>query len=222
MVLNKIEVLRVIYLFSSSRMTIVASCNTFVTSSKIDSDVISRTINRASETCGRFMKIVVLVVILDWLYCVRNYIPYILSRRTVFVLSRVLFWCLFSTGNKHTKPSRETVPHSITYINLYIIISFKIDWSDSGRLQTPWYFASHGFILSRPWTLRWRHNRLDGVSNHQPHHCLLSRLFGRGPKKTSKLRVTGHCVGNSPGTGEFPAQMASNAENVSIWWRHHD
>ena len=27
-------------------------------------------------------------------------------------------------------------------------------------------------------------------------------------------------VGNSPGTGEFPAQMASNAENVSIWWRH--
>ena len=39
--------------------------------------------------------------------------------------------------------------------------------------------------------------------------------------KTSKLRVTGLCVGNSPGTGEFPAQMASNAENVSIWWRHH-
>ena len=25
-----------------------------------------------------------------------------------------------------------------------------------------------------------------------------------------------------PGTGEFPAQRASNAENVSIWWRHHD
>ena len=23
------------------------------------------------------------------------------------------------------------------------------------------------------------------------------------------------------GTGEFSAQMASNAENVSIWWRHH-
>ena len=28
-------------------------------------------------------------------------------------------------------------------------------------------------------------------------------------------------VGNSPGTGEFPAQMVSNTENVSIWWRHH-
>ena len=39
--------------------------------------------------------------------------------------------------------------------------------------------------------------------------------------KTSKLRVTGLCAGNSPGTGEFPAQMASYAKNVSIWWRHH-
>ena len=30
------------------------------------------------------------------------------------------------------------------------------------------------------------------------------------------------CAGNSPVTGEFPAQMASNAENVSIWWCHHE
>ena len=51
---------------------------------------------------------------------------------------------------------------------------------------------------------------------------LLNRLFGRRSQKTSELRVTGLCAGSSPGTGEFPAQMASNAENVSIWWRHHD
>ena len=31
-------------------------------------------------------------------------------------------------------------------------------------------------------------------------------------KKTSKLLVTGLCAENSPGTGEFPAQKASNAE----------
>ena len=60
------------------------------------------------------------------------------------------------------------------------------------------------------------------VSNHQPRDCLLSRLFRRKSKKTSKLRVTGLCAGNSPGTGEFPAQMSSYAEKVSIWWRHHD
>ena len=70
-------------------------------------------------------------------------------------------------------------------------------------------------------SLRWRHNDHAGVSNHQPHGCLLNRLFRRKSKKISKLRVTGLCAGNSPGTGEFPAQMASYAENVSIWWRHH-
>ena len=43
----------------------------------------------------------------------------------------------------------------------------------------------------------------------------------RRSKKTAKLRVTGLCEGNSPVTGEFPAQRASKAENVSIWWRHH-
>ena len=69
--------------------------------------------------------------------------------------------------------------------------------------------------------LQWRHNGSDGVPNHQPHHCLLNRLFGCKSKKTSKPRVTGLIAGNSPGTGEFPAQMASNAENFSIWWRHH-
>ena len=60
----------------------------------------------------------------------------------------------------------------------------------------------------------------DDVSNHQPHHCLLNRLFRRKSKKISKLRVTGLCEGNSLVTGEFPAQRASNAENISIWWHH--
>ena len=53
-------------------------------------------------------------------------------------------------------------------------------------------------------SLQWRHNGHDGVSNHQPHQCLLNRLYGRRSKKTSKLRVTGLCVGNSPRTGEYP------------------
>ena len=50
-------------------------------------------------------------------------------------------------------------------------------------------------------TLRWRHNDHAGVSNHQPHGCLLNRLFRQ---KTSKLRVTGLCAGNSPGPVNSP------------------
>ena len=79
-----------------------------------------------------------------------------------------------------------------------------------------WYFKE-----PPNWPLQWRHNGHDSVSNHQPHDCLFNRLLRRRSKKRSKLRVTGLCAGNSPGTGEFPAQMASNAENASIWWRHH-
>ena len=49
-------------------------------------------------------------------------------------------------------------------------------------------------------SLQWRHSGRDGVSNHQPHDCLLNRLFRGRSKKTSKLRVTGLCAGNSPRT----------------------
>ena len=47
--------------------------------------------------------------------------------------------------------------------------------------------------------LQWRHNEHDGIWNHQPYDCWLNRLFRRRSKKTSKLRVTGLCAGNSPG-----------------------
>ena len=62
-------------------------------------------------------------------------------------------------------------------------------------------------------SLQWCHNGRSGVSNHQPHDCLLNRLFRRRSKKISKPHVTGLRAGNSQVTGEFPAQRASNAEN---------
>ena len=79
----------------------------------------------------------------------------------------------------------------------------------------PWLTMLWAKLLHRYFihSLQWRHNARDGVSNYQPHDCLLNRLLRRKSKKISKLRVTGLC--------EFPAQRASNGENVSIWWRHH-
>ena len=106
------------------------------------------------------------------------------------------------------------------------VIAFPKIQEDMGKIERCQTTAEHPreylfrcVIHSR--ALQWRHNELAGVSNNQPHHCLLKRLFGCQSKKISKLCVTGLCEGNSPVTGEFPAQMASNAENVSIWWRHH-
>ena len=78
-------------------------------------------------------------------------------------------------------------------------------------------------------TLHWRYNDHDGVSNHQPHGCLLSRLFRRRSRKTSKLRVTGLWVENSPGPvnsshkGPVTRKMFPFDDVImySIHWPHH-
>ena len=67
-------------------------------------------------------------------------------------------------------------------------------------------------------TFQWRHNERDGVSNHQPHDCMLNRLFRRRSKKISKPCFTGFCEGNSPVNDEFPAQHL--IQNFCSWWRH--
>ena len=63
---------------------------------------------------------------------------------------------------------------------------------------------AHSALSNQLFTLHWRLNDHDGVSNHQPHGCLLNRLFRRRSKKTSKLRVIGLCVGISPGPVNSP------------------
>ena len=70
-------------------------------------------------------------------------------------------------------------------------------------------------------SLRWRHNEHDGVSNHQPHDCLFNRLFKAEIKENIKALRLWPLWGEFTGDRWIPAQRASNAENVSIWWRHH-
>ena len=70
-----------------------------------------------------------------------------------------------------------------------VIILNNSDSFDCAHLPTP---------LIKAYTLLWRQSGLGYVSNLQPQDCLLNRVFRRRSKKTSKLRVTGLCVGNSP------------------------
>ena len=86
---------------------------------------------------------------------------------------------------------------------------------------TRYTVASENYWRITSRAFQWRHNERDGVSKHRRHDCLLNRLFKRRSKKTSKLRVTELSEGNQLVTGGLPLQSASNAENVSIWWRHH-
>ena len=80
---------------------------------------------------------------------------------------------------------------------LFILLVLEIECSN---IKSTFVLMLSAWCVS----LHRRHNDHDGVSNHQPHGCLLNRLFKRRSKKTSKLRFTGLCVGNSPGPVNSP------------------
>ena len=84
-----------------------------------------------------------------------------------------------------------------------------------------WCWFSHKPCQMRKSKIQWRHNERGGFPNYRLLGCLLNRLFRSRSRKISKLLVTGPGEGNSSMTGEFPAQRASNAERVSVGWRHH-
>ena len=98
--------------------------------------------------------------------------------------------------------------------NNFILNNFADNWARWDTQNFHDYYSPVNALFCR-------HDGRDGISNHQPHDCLLNRSFRHRSKKTSKCHVTGLCVRNSQVTDEFPAQMASNAQNFSIWWCHH-
>ena len=105
------------------------------------------------------------------------------------------------------------------FVSIHVAMGFQLQGISYVLIikYTLWHWRKAIFI-----SLEWRNIERDGVSNHRCPNYLLSRLFQRRSKKTSKLRVTGFCEGNPPMAGGFPLQKASNAKKISIWWcRHH-
>ena len=102
-------------------------------------------------------------------------------------------------------PELSSNCHSITDTYLLFLTCFM-------RSSLLHVIHAHGQIFV---SLQWRHNGRDGVSNHQPYHCLLQPFIRAQIKEN--IKAPRHW----PLCGEFTAQMASNAENVSIWLRRH-
>ena len=99
--------------------------------------------------------------------------------------------------------SHKPVTPGLYHLGYTYVHSVYMDSANISVTELSWdNFIKHNGINP----LQWRQNERDGFSNHQPHDYLLNLSFRRRSKKTSKLRVTGLCVGNSPVTGEFPAQ----------------
>ena len=98
---------------------------------------------------------------MDSLCRVRNIIMNVLAWRTVSVLTRVLFWYLFTSllrnsGNKHQNNplvSTETVCHWSTYISLYLFDSMALSkqqaiiWTNVDTVYWPIYAGLHEFII---------------------------------------------------------------------------
>ena len=130
----------------------------------------------------------------------------------------ILLWTRYCANSRVTADLRLNgayvhVCHK--WYPLVIVSNLWINWTDMLCIGCPGVVEYRGNIL------QWRHNERNGVSNNQRPDCLLNSLFGRRSKKTSKLRVSGLYEGKSPVTGRFSSQRPSNAESVSIWWRHH-
>ena len=138
----------------------------------------------------------------------------LVTQKSLFTVTYALFFISLTWGPLYPGKTAFLFWDGPQVSSKAIVAKWKnlLEW----RRCNIYYSRDNVFIASI--SLQWRHNGRDSVSNHQPDDCLLNRLFRRRSRKTSKLRVTDLCAGNSPGTDGVSAQMVSNAENVSIWW----
>ena len=103
--------------------------------------------------------------------------------------------CVIVDARSHTCKSHDFIPrydiiYCITFNHVVMRVRVSYDMHIANFDLDLWYV-----IVTAISSLQWRHNGLDGISNHQPHDCLLNSLFVRISKKTSKLHITGLCVG---------------------------
>ena len=118
------------------------------------------------------------------------------------------------------------------FANIFAMILF---WKSACNLHAQWYLmihAAHKLLhqlmmdviaaVNQDW-LDHCNDVIMGATASQITRLTVvySKVYRRKSKKTSKLRVTCLCEGNSPVTDEFTTQRANNAESVSIWWCHH-
>ena len=102
-------------------------------------------------------------------------------------------------------------------LNISQLARRQIKFQDKFRT---WKLFYASFISPMVFPLQWRNNGRTGVSIHQPHDCLLKRLFRCKPKKTPKLRVAGPFFfffwGGGGGIHRWP--MNCRLTYWLMWW----
>ena len=154
-------------------------------------------------------------IVIPCRHIIRSVILALCTISTCFFMSLLAIFVIFSCLNHPLYPVQGSRIR-FRFIPPELLLLLTNPSKNPAQLWFGHHYDCWWFI-----SLEWRHDERDGVSVPRRLDCLLNHLFRRRSKKTSKLRITGLCEGTSPVTGKFPAQRASNAEYVSIWWRHH-
>ena len=142
----------------------------------------------------------------------------------------IVMWINKETGMLYERqwhhwlhPKFWTIPGAVTgknFVNMTFRFLRRLLWESDVSPRT-WVTVK---IIRNTYSLialQWHHNEHDDVSNHQPHRCLLKRLFKAQIKENIKAPRHWPLWGEFTGGRWIPTQRASNAENVPIWWRHH-
>ena len=126
--------------------------------------------------------------------------------------------------NKNNENQTQQNIHCITVKSCFsrMVALENCSYSNTGYVPTRTY-TFMTVVLENICTmaLQWCHNERDDVSNHHPQDCLLNRLFKAQIKESIKAPRHWPLCGEFTGDRWIPHTKASNAENVSIWWRHH-
>ena len=116
---------------------------------------------------------------------------------------------------------KESIHVSVTqtgddfmYSKVILMLKFEADEMVPMVIRCLWQEASH---------YMWHYNVIMGTVASQITTLLLSTqpFIQSQIKENIKAPCHWPLCGEFTGTGEFPTQMASKAENVSIWWRHY-
>ena len=146
--------------------------------------------------------------------------------RLLEVISALLALCAGNSPVTGEFPSQRPVTRSF---DVFFDLRLNKRLSKQSRR---WWFETQSYSL-------WRHGKATSAASTAEHYIdvimttmasqitsltvVYSTVYSDADqRKHQKLCVTGLCVGNSPGPVSSPAQRASYAENVSIWWRHHE
>ena len=98
---------------------------------------------------------------------------------------------------------------------LLAFVSMRLMWP-----QTNW--EPNNWIAACCWgcSLRWR--IMGAIASQITSLTIVySTVYSDADQRKHQSSASLAFVRGIHRAGEFPAQMASNAENVSIWWRHH-